>query len=88
MSRWIDCKKRMPEVGRLCFGAVYGHDVIIPLDGEDVIDAVRRTMDEDPRTVVCAWYGEADGWWEDGGMMIVTPRYWKPIRVPQPPKVK
>lgn len=87
MSKWINCDEQMPKEGQLCFGAVYGHDVIIPMYGESLHDALKRTMNDDPRTVVCVWYGEQEGWWSDGGLMIIQPRYWQPCHIPKPPKV-
>ena len=86
-TEWVNCKEKMPAVGQLCFGAVYGHDVIVPMEGESVTDAIKRSMDCAPRTVVCEWYGESEGWWSDGGLMIIQPRYWQPINKPKPPNV-
>lgn len=87
MSKWINCEEQMPKEGQLCFGAVYGHDIIIPLEGESITDAVKRTMYEHQRTVVCQYCGEREGWWHDGGMMIIEPKFWQPVHVPRPPKL-
>lgn len=83
--RWISTDDRMPMVGKPVFGAVYGSDIVILNEGETVIDALRRTKDDNPHTVTCVWYGQAEGWWSDGGLMIVEPRYWMPIDIPVPP---
>ena len=88
MSNWINCDERMPEEGKLVFGAVYGTDVIIPEEGETVVDAVRRSMYCNPRTKVCQWWGESEGWLCDGYPMIVQPRFWMPMEIPEPPEIE
>ena len=87
MSKWVNCKDRMPPEGQYVFGAVYGTDVIIPQEGESIRNAVVRTATEHPRTMICQWCGEEEGWWANHGMMIIQPRFWMKINRPTPPKI-
>ena len=85
--RWISTDDRMPRIGQRVFGAVYGSDIVILNEGETVIDALKRTMNDNPHTEMCVWHGDIEDWWSDGGLMIVEPRYWMPMDIPEPPEV-
>ncbi|MBR2211937.1 MAG: hypothetical protein IJ896_10890 [Fibrobacter sp.] len=85
--KWIDCDKQLPPEGVEVFGAVYGTDVIVPQEGETVIEALKRCADCDPRVKLCSWEGEENGWWSYDYQMVVLPRYWMAIDWPTPPKI-
>lgn len=76
-SPWISCEDRLPLLHQEVIVAVYGSDIIIPEEGEDIIDAVNRSMDTH-RNVTVGCLG-SDGWYgADGFPMVVRPKFWMP----------
>ena len=74
---WISCEDRLPLLHQEVIVAVYGSDIIVPNEGEDIIDAVNRSMDTH-RNVTVGCLG-SDGWYgADGFPMVVSPKFWMP----------
>ena len=81
-QRWIDVKDQLPEKFERVVVLVYGHDVIIPMNGETMEDAIRRISNM-KRTTLAYYCNE--GWIDgDGYPMIVKPSFW--MRLPDPPE--
>ncbi len=79
---WISVQDRLPELGELVLVAIYGTDLIKPMDGETIADAVQRLLKSPGRVDV--GFRDRDGWNDFCGPMIVTPTYWMPL--PEPPE--
>ena len=88
MKEWISCAERMPEKGVEVWGAVYGSDVIVARDTETIYQAMKRSLKENQRAVICTWMGENDGWYHDGFYMTVRPTMWMPIERPDVPEFR
>lgn len=87
MNEWINCDERMPEEGIYVWGAVYGTDVIVQMDGETEEEMMKRCLYGHPRVKLCCWEGEEEGWYSDGYPMIIHPRYWMSVDFPEPPAI-
>lgn len=81
-QRWIDVKDQLPEKFERVVVLVYGHDVIVPMNGETMEDAIRRVSNMKRTTLA---YYCAEGWIDgDGYPMITKPSFW--MRLPDPPE--
>lgn len=82
-DNWISCKERQPEPETLVIVACYGSDIIIPQDGETLLESIGRVKNE--RVRVTLGFIGSDGWYGcDYFPMMITPTYWQPL--PEPPK--
>lgn len=82
---WLSCSERLPEPGVPVITAIYGSDLIVPLPGESLADAVDRIFSAPGHTSI-SFIGE-DGLWCDGffgGPEIVAPSYWMEFPAPPP----
>ena len=82
---WVSCAERLPEQGVPVITAIYGSDLIAPLPGESLADAVDRIFSAPGHTTI-SFIGE-DGLWCDGffgGPEIVAPSYWMEFPAPPP----
>ena len=84
-DNWISCKERQPEPETLVIVACYGSDIIIPQDGENLLESIRRVKNDVVR-VTLGFIG-SDGWYGcDWFPMTIEPDYWQPL--PEPPKIE
>jgi hypothetical protein len=82
---WVPCVERLPEPGVPVITAIYGSDLIAPLPGESLAEAVDRIFSAPGYTSI-SFIGE-DGLWCDGffgGPEIVAPSYWMEFPAPPP----
>ena len=81
---WISVDERLPERGIMVLTAIYGTDVIMPMDGETMEEAVERCLHRPAR--VSIGFVDQDGYWcgADGWPEVIQPKYW--MEMPEPPK--
>ena len=81
MSEWILVKDKKPELYTEVLVTVWGHDVIIPEEGEELGDAMDRIWRENRYVTMAHLAG--DGWNGcDGWPMVVGPVAWMPMPKP------
>lgn len=74
-SQWILCGERLPRKHETVIVTIKGHDVIIPMAGESVEDAIDRI---NKATWVSVGFLGSDGWYgADGYPMTVRPVAWR-----------
>jgi hypothetical protein len=86
VNRWISCEDPLPEPYETVIVAVYGSDMIMPLDGETVHDAIERTRKQGYVTTGSL---DDEGFWNgcEGFPMMIAPSFWMPFPdLPEPPK--
>lgn len=83
-SGWISVDERLPERGIMVLTAVYGTDLIVPMDGETPEDAMERCLHRPARASI--GFVDEDGCWcgADGWPDVIQPKFWMPL--PEPPK--
>ena len=83
-SGWISVDERLPERGIMVLTAVYGTDVIVPMDGETPEEATERCLHRPARASI--GFVDEDGCWcgAEGWPEVIQPKYWMPM--PEPPK--
>ena len=82
--QWTPCSKKLPDVHEEVYVTCKGHDLIIPQEGETIIEAVERIGKM--RWVTTAFLDE-DGYWceaDFGGPLMVNPIAWMPMYRPDP----
>lgn len=80
--RWIPCKEQLPEQDTMVIVCYFGSDVIMPMQGETVTEAMAR-QNKVP-TVTMGFLSE-EGWnGADFFPMMVQPAFWMPL--PDPPE--
>ena len=82
--KWISVDERLPERGIMVLTAVYGTDLIVPMDGETPEDAMERCLHRPARASI--GFVDEDGCWcgADGWPEVIQPKFWMPL--PEPPK--
>ena len=83
VNRWIPCSERMPELDTMVIVCYYGSDLIMPMQGETVTEALAR-INKIPTVTMGALTEE--GWHgADWFPMMVQPTFWMPL--PDAPEV-
>lgn len=82
VNRWIPCSEQLPERDRMVIVCYYGSDLIMPMQGETVAEAMERIGKIPTVTVGIlteeGWHGA------DWFPMIVQPTFW--MQLPDPPE--
>ena len=79
---WIPCSERLPEQDERVIVCYFGSDLIMPMQGETVTEAIAR-IGKIP-TVTMGFLSD-DGWYgADYFSMMVHPQFWMPL--PDPPE--
>ena len=79
---WISCDDELPPEDSLVIVCVYGSDLIIPMDGETIEEAILRNRQG--ASVTLGFIG-SDGWYgSEWAPMMVSPSFW--AKIPKPPK--
>lgn len=77
IGEWIPCSERLPEAHESVLVTIRGHDVIVPMEGETIEEAIERISKV--RYVSVGFLGE-DGWYgADGFPSVVSPVAWMPL---------
>ena len=80
--QWIPCSERLPEQDERVIVCYFGSDLIMPMQGETVTEAIAR-IGKIP-TVTMGFLSD-DGWYgADYFPMMVHPQFWMPL--PDPPE--
>ncbi len=80
--RWIPCSERLPEQDTMVIVCYFGCDMIMPMQGETVTEAMAR-QNKVP-TVTMGFLSE-EGWnGADFFPLMVQPTFWMPL--PDPPE--
>ena len=81
---WISVDERLPERGIMVLTAIFGTDVIMPMDGETPEDAMERCLHRPARASI--GFVDEDGCWcgADGWPEVIQPKYW--MEMPETPK--
>ena len=81
---WISVNEKMPDEGIMVLTAIYGTDVIMPMDGETMEEAVECCLHRPAR--VSIGFIDQGGYWcgADGWPEVIQPKYW--MEMPEPPK--
>lgn len=77
MPTWTPCSEQLPEAHESVLVTIRGHDVIVPMEGETIEEAIERISKV--RYVSVGFLGE-DGWYgADGFPSVVSPVAWMPL---------
>lgn len=81
-AKWIPCSERLPEQDTMVIVCYFGSDVIMPMQGETVTEAMAR---QNKVPTVTMGFLSDEGWnGADFFPMMVQPAFWMPL--PDPPE--
>ena len=82
VNRWIPCSERLPEPDTMVIVCYYGSDLIMPMQGETVTEAIAR---QNKVPTVTMGFLDEEGWnGADMFPMMVQPTFW--MNLPEPPE--